>query len=293
MPATGNNIVSGLPNLTDESFIHKEKSGFDAYIFFDADVVYISAWDYDSNTIVAFESFILPDKFTSENPDIIFNSLDSSELMKNTANYRNTVIVSGMRNSTLVPNPLYDNNSIDEQYQFAFDKTSNNYFIDDLQILEAKNVYTLPQTITDHINNKSQHPSMIHASSAVIETQLTTNRNRRDELMTLVVHNSYFEIIVTKGKTLLFYNTFDIENTDSIIYFTLFCCEQLNLNPDTIHLQVGGKIGPTAATYLSIKKYFRHVSFCKIPDNVNLSYLFNDLPEHLLYNIYCIPTCVS
>jgi len=285
--------MTGLTSLTDESFTHKDKSEFDLYISFDDHTVTLTVWEPVEKKIIAFEPSAL-----EHSPEIDFTSalketLSKSFLHEFYKEYHHVVVVSGIRNSTLVPNSLFDNNSMADQQHFLHKENKDEVIcVDSLRIADARTIYSLPSPLYNYFIGTYHNLQLIHTSSTTIENQLSTFHNDKNNVITLLIHSNYFELIASNEKSLLLYNSFEIENTNSVIYYTLFCCEQLKLDPEILSVQLGGKVGKTSAIYLTMQNYFKNLHFANAPENITLSYLFSEKPSHALYQFYCIPSCV-
>ena len=111
---------------------------------------------------------------------------------------------------------------------------------------------------------------------------------------TLFVHvqSSQFEIIVLEGGKLLFYNAFEYQTTEDFIYYTLFVCEQLKLNPEEIPMILLGEVERKSALYDIVNKYIRNVTFGKRPVEIEYSYKLQELQDHFYYNLFSQYLCV-
>jgi hypothetical protein len=70
--------------------------------------------------------------------------------------------------------------------------------------------------------------------------------------------DNHFEIIVTEGSKLKFYNYFEGTTEEDFIYHILFTAEQLELNPESFKLSLLGNITKNDSYYNIAYKYVRH-----------------------------------
>jgi len=75
------------------------------------------------------------------------------------------------------------------------------------------------------------------------------------------VNGYHLDVVVIKDSKLLFCNLFHFQSPDDFIYFLLIVCEQLNLDRETIPLQLAGEIESGSALYQACFKYFRILGF--------------------------------
>jgi hypothetical protein len=92
--------------------------------------------------------------------------------------------------------------------------------------------------------------------------------------------------VVLEGKNLLFYNTFNYHSAEDFIYYLLFVCEQLHLNPEKTELQLLGEIEKNSAIHLITQKYVRHVQFGERADQADYSYQLQALPKHSYFTLF-------
>jgi hypothetical protein len=67
-------------------------------------------------------------------------------------------------------------------------------------------------------------------------------------------------VVVKNGRTVLC-NTYSYKTPEDLIYYVLFCVEQLGLNPDTLPVIICGEIELGDANYEILYTYIRHISF--------------------------------
>lgn len=96
----------------------------------------------------------------------------------------------------------------------------------------------ISHTATSMLNIFFYHPILIHS-------KIWAN-----------VHPNYIEIIAKNNKQFLFYNTFDIQTSLDILYYLLFCLEQMNLQPKDTDVYLSGNISAEHSIFQLIPKYF-------------------------------------
>ena len=132
---------------------------------------------------------------------------------------------------------------------------------DELKSLDAKNIFSINAGIQAKLNNLNGNIQYHHSSTILIETLLQQNKNNTGKKIIVHTQLSHFQIVVIEGKNLLFYNTFNHHSAEDFIYYLLFVCEQLQLNPENIELTLIGEIEKNSTIYSITQKYIRHVKF--------------------------------
>lgn len=107
----------------------------------------------------------------------------------------------------------------------------------------------------------------------------------------LNINNSLIEIAFKHNNKLQFYNVYNYQTNEDIIYFLLFSLEQLNLNPLIVKIAVGGQIETSDTLIVSLKKYIKHINFVV----GELSSLLKDKssrPNHYYFTVLNQHLCV-
>jgi len=185
------------------------------------------------------------------------------------------------KTSTLVPSNLFDQ------------KNSLNYLryntlinIDDIaandQVLnhEIYNVYIPNTEINNFIFEKFKTFDFFHYSSLIIEkisNELTLNFS---EKVFVNINDGFIDILFFKDKKLVFYNSYDYNSNEDILFYLLFCFSELKLNPDKIYTVFSGSIDLNSNLYKLIYTYVRNVELIDTIDVDGID--FNVLNSNML-----------
>lgn len=287
MQETSHKVTTDI-NIRDESFQPDELSTYELYIYGSNDGISCAVADRARKKFIALQAWT-----ESETPSFLNLVRQDSFILSGTG-YREVFFGSGFRCNTIVPNPLFDGASVKEQLRLSHSvNDTDELFIDELRQVQAKNIFALPSNYCQLIRSWFPQVQFHHDSTALIEYILSVNRNKPVELVSVNIHHTFFELIITSGKQLLFYNSFDLNNPESLIYFILFTCEQLHLNPESIDLQLMGNIDSSSISYQLLKRYVRNIKFAARPDTYSYSYNFDEVPEHFYYSLFSEVICAS
>ena len=195
--------------------------------------------------------------------------------------------------STLVPNALFENGNEEKYLRFNHTLEEDDAIkIDQLKNIETKNIYALPKSIDRSLSSFFPNVKFLHHSTSFLESVLLQYKNL-DQLKVIVhVQMSHFEVAVIEGKNLKLYNSFAHQTSEDFIYYLLFVCEQLKLNPEKLDLVLLGEIERNSAIYSILHKYIRNISFGERSDSFEYSSKFNELPKHFYYNLFNQYLCV-
>ncbi len=209
-------------------------------------------------------------------------------------NFYDRIVLSfaGYKN-TLVPNAFFDEHSSEDLFKANHSiEPGDKICFDNLRMVQAKNIFAVPQALYDFFNSYYSNIIIQHAATPFIEGILAQHKNVDDTIATINVQQSFFELAVTKGKNLLFYNQFKFQTAEDFIYYVLFVFEQLKLNPETQEVYIAGMVEKSSALLAMTQKYIRHVNFVLRPEFCDYSYGFDEVPKHYHFSLYNHFLCV-
>ncbi len=260
----------------------------DLYIYIGEDEFSFAVADKNLRKFIALESYKLQDENLKSQLDRIRSD---SELLS-IENYRKVICCSGYRKSTLVPGPLYESENASKHLYFSHPQQAGEVIMtDEILQLEARNIFSVPGACFETIQSWFRHVEMHHTSTSIIEYLLTTNRNKKDEIVTVNVHSTFMEIIVIKSRVLLMYNSFNYESPEEFVYYLLFVCEQLHLNPDHVLVHFAGEIEKNSTLFQLSCRYIRHTEVVSRPEILDYSNVLTELPSPLHYNLFSQVIC--
>ncbi|MEO5570943.1 MAG: DUF3822 family protein [Bacteroidia bacterium] len=196
--------------------------------------------------------------------------------------------------STLVPEPLYDKNSETLFLDFNFGENKEELILtDDLKLIYAKNLFALPHLLQKMLLYWFPHVSIHHMSTAFINSLIISNRSREEKTVSVNVRSEVFDLAITYGSKLLFYNTFHYKTSEDFLYFILFTLEQLQLNPEKVFVKLSGEIETHNNLHESVLKYLQNVSFSEYLNAYKFSYRFEQLPPAAYYTLFNQHLCES
>ena len=189
--------------------------------------------------------------------------------------------------STLVPIPLYEKPSEAGylEYNHVIEENESIY-ADRLGSINAMNIYTLHNDLEQIIRKALPKVNIFHHSSSLIEGLLAHYKNHIGKKLIVHFQPNHFEIIVLDGKNLVLYNSFEHQAKEDFVYYIMFVCEQLKLNPETLRLILTGEIDKTSGHYSLLYQFVKNIGFGERNDTYDYSYVFNEIPKHFYYNLF-------
>jgi hypothetical protein len=192
----------------------------------------------------------------------------------------------------LVPEPLFEEGSGRTYLQFNVPLQWNDFVqTDHLKSIDAINVFALPSELKNKLDAAFTAIQYRHCSSVLIESVISQNKNQTGKKLYVHVQQAHFEVILIEGKKLVFYNTFHYQSAEDFIYYLLFVCEQLHLNPENIEVVIVGEVEKSSAIISLVQKYIRIVKFGERYSDAALGYQLQTLPHYFYYTLFS--NCLS
>lgn len=280
------NKITQSNSFIDEAFDVKKTSNCQLIIQIGMDGAMLAVNDKINNRYIAFEKYAFQNVFSfkmvSELLDMLFQN---SKLSPHT--YKSVVCVIVNNRSTLVPNPLFENDKKEMYLSFNTSPEEGELvMVDDLKGLDSKNIFAVPLALQSKLESMYSNVGFHHFSSALIENLLGQNKNQTNKKLYVHVQASHFEVVLIEGKKLIFYNTFRHHSAEDFMYYLLFACEQLQLNPENMEVVLLGEVERNSALYNVAQKYIRNLKFGERKGDVDYSYQLQALPKHSYFTLF-------
>jgi len=207
--------------------------------------------------------------------------------------FEKTTIIFESPVSTLIPEPLFDKANLKHYLRFNHHLEDSEIVKNDyLPLLDAENIWAIPQNLNDLLIDTFPEASVHNHASSLIESLLQQNKNRdAGESIFVNIRKNWFDIIVLKENNLVLFNSFKYRTKEDFIYFLIYVMEQLRLNPEKTDVTLMGEILKISSVYEITYKYVRNINFIRRPNNYQFSYVFDDIPEHFYFNLINLQHC--
>lgn len=154
----------------------------------------------------------------------------------------------------------------------------NNAILSNSTKHESQFVYGISQVLLDKLKDLYSNIHFHHSGQVFLDSIMFS---KQAELhLNFYSHN--LEAAVTNEKGIIFYNLFEAQSDEDILFYSLFVLEQLSLDANKIELKTYGELLPKTAVYQTLKKYIRYVT----PAMKNEDFLEN-------YSLYNLIKCAS
>ena len=189
--------------------------------------------------------------------------------------------------NTLVPFELYEKE--DKENLFALNHELNDeVLLEDNLREEIINLHAVPKLFFQTIKNILPAATLRSQSSILINN--FTNLNLKVETMFLYLKDSFVNIVVTKGKNLLFQNKFNYVTKEDLLFYVLFSIQELNFSNEDINTIVYGNV--TEDEFSILYDYIRNIKYGNKLKDISCSNEFNSIENHCYSILYRQFLCV-
>jgi Protein of unknown function (DUF3822) len=234
-------------------------------------------FDRIRNKYIALCEYRLPDDNTAEELTVL---LHQDEILSVKGFYKTGVSVISQK-FVLVPASIY--NVKDAAQLLATTSTLSDdetLCADPLKYTDVVNIYSIPSSLASLIDECFPGSSIVHSGTILMESELLRNKNNTEPSIAVNVRQGSYDICITTGNQLNYFNTFQNHSSEDFIYYLLFVMEQMKLNPEKTPVHFSGDIETKMASYLITAKYIRNILFENRPDAFEYSYGFNQTSSH-------------
>lgn len=187
---------------------------------------------------------------------------------------------------SLVPSRFFDETKASEYLKFNSKILANDYMAHD--IIEGQDivvVYVPFMNINNFFFEKYGTFNYYHSVTVMLNAIL---EKEPDALPKMYLHfqKNCFDCVVIKNGRLQLCNSYVYNTPEDFIYYTLFCMEQLDLNPENLRVFLCGEIEKDDNNYTIAYTYIRNLDFMDATETAAVR-LQNDRPHNhfILKNI--------
>lgn len=208
-------------------------------------------------------------------------------------NFRQVRLLWGGLRYTLIPSALFVDKQADTYFNFNHPmQAGNEVMYDSIKNIDAQNIYDIPLIIKESLHQLFPSQHFKHYISNLADNLLVRFKNSETTTNVFVnVSAQSYDLLIIKDRRLIFCNTYEYRTSEDFLYYILFAFEQLQISPEQNGIILSGEILKPSAIIDLLTKYVKDVSFITRNPAWKYSHVFDELPEHLYYNLLNILTC--
>lgn len=219
-----------------------------------------------------FDYSTTPEELLMEIESIMFNN----EILN--SNFQEVTLVYSSPIYSLVPLSLFDKTKASEYLKFNSKILANDYMAQDiLQDHDLVVVYVPFMNVNNFLFEKYGSFSYYHSTSVLLNSIIEREKYSLPK-MYLHFQKSSFDCIVLKNGEIQLCNSYSYKTPEDFIYYTLFCMEQLKLNPENLPVILSGEIEKEDENYQIAYTFIRNIEFIGSDSRIT-KFTSNDQPH--------------
>jgi len=217
----------------------------------------------EDNSILDYKKCNFNKKAITEN---LASKLDSflNESKIDFSNVINVKLIISNNLSCLVPKELFDERLSLDYLKFNSKLIENDFASNDyIEELEIYNVYLPFVNVNNYLVQRFGSFEYYHSSTILLRKILKTTTNDSKTLFFTNIETESFQVIIFKNKNLLYYNDFEYQTKEDILYFLLFVIEQNKEIKSDTKLNILGDISENDKNYNFISQFIKNIETSK------------------------------
>ncbi len=193
----------------------------------------------------------------------------------------------------LVPESLFQHSAKDTLFRFCSEIPAFYQLkAEKLNNLGAFGIYPVPEHLQQKLGIIYPGHKLRHTATVLIESilaSITLGQQSAD----VVLHfgSGHFEVVLLRGPSLIFYNSFAWQTFDDLIYFLFYVLEQFKLDAANMEALVAGNISLDSEKFELLVSYFNKVNFFERSNAYRFGPEFDNLPHHYFHNLINLNAC--
>lgn len=102
-----------------------------------------------------------------------------------------------------------------------------------------------------------------HSLTGFIDHLLSVSPANGQEQLFVYFQSNTFQLVLIRNQALCYCNSFNYRSPEDFMYYLLFACKQLHIDPELIGVILMGEIVRDSVIYQLLTKYIRNIEFAK------------------------------
>lgn len=192
--------------------------------------------------------------------------------------FQEVIVVYSTKMYATVPKLLFEESKASEYLKFNSKILSTDYIAHD--IIDSQDlvvVYVPFVNINNFFFDKYGSFQYYHGVTSLLKSVFKLEKHSIVPKMYLHIQDGMVDCIVIKDGHLQLCNTYSYKTPEDLIYYILFCLEQLKLNPETIPLFLSGDIEKGDSNYKILYTYIRTIEYIENRTSITLDATHKDI----------------
>ncbi len=193
---------------------------------------------------------------------------------------------------TFVPNKFYQSEEVDTYLsKQARSIESDQVFVDDVEIMKAKNVYAFDQEVYFLVKGYLPNARFIHNATSVLQGFFSNQNDISGKKVYVNVKGDHMQIALLNNQELVFYNSFAFQNEQDFIYHVMLVYNQFGLSIESNPVVLSGQITKDSKIYRMLFRYINKIQFSAAPSGIQLGANYQGIPSHFFFDLFSLGLC--
>ena len=219
----------------------------------------------------------------------LVNQISSEDKLK--LNYSTSSISYKDFPSTIIPNKFFNTEKKHKYLEFVAEEIES-IKTDILHQSDSSIIYSINHELVNIIQQILPNIKEKNSTNIAICQLLKQYSHLEKKTCYLFINTNKIEIIVIEKGKLIFQNSFKVSNSSDILYFTLFCLDQLNIDPNKNEVFLFGDIQKGDENYSLLYEYIRNIKFGEISSTLSFNEELNNVSNHRYFTLFSQLLCV-
>lgn len=224
--------------------------------------------------------------------EIVQEILDEDDYLASPA-VNEIFLVYNFPESNLVPEPFFNTDTIKPFTDLIYGNLNKELILNEkIPWWELHNVYRVPAAIHRLLQQKFTEGKHWHFYSLQLKCHKMFHDKEEAQYLRVFFYADKMIVLVLKNGQLQLAQTFSYQDAKDIAYHLLNCCHQLNLDQETLILEISGLIEKQSALYEELQKYFLNINFEELEDSIKITDELRAYPLHYFSSLLKMAVCV-
>ncbi len=158
--------------------------------------------------------------------------------------------------------------------------------------MELQCVYGIAATQNSILKKHFPSAKVLHHSGTLLNALQQESLLTQETTVIVNIHDHFFDVIVSKNKSVFLFNTYKFKTKEDYLYFLLNTYEQLKLDTTQTSITILGRVEKNSPLIEATNKYIGEIKFGKRISKFKYGYQLSELQDHFFFNLFSQYLCV-
>lgn len=269
----------------DSSFDKSNLAKYHLSVQFSSDYISVCVNEVKTSNVVCLWQQHFPNSLLSTAQEFQ-NRLEQCPFAVNNT-YRSVSFSVVNSNYTFIPSALFQEENLQEYVTMNCGEMMDvTYYANAHSALSLVVGFALPNVFSEYIKSDFPQAKIWQHSSLLLFSVFRDFKQMDEEQLFVHYKNNQLEVLFFSKGAFKFGNSFSVLSPEDFIYYLLFSCQQLQINPEKVKLILLGEIKLDSEFHRLIYTYFQKIQFGSIQSKLKTSLSLNDIPKHFFYTLF-------